>query len=166
MKTRFTITLANLGLYNEGIYRTREIEFPATQEEINEAYNYVTFDGMNDYIILNDDADFNIYHFESLSTLNEIAELNDEQYEVFKIILKHDSIEHALSIAKSGDYRLFENVEDFGDVARVILEDDAEFQALPDYVKRHFDYDSYGDEIYSGGQWYEDFDNRKVVEVW
>ncbi|MFL1677612.1 MULTISPECIES: antirestriction protein ArdA [Bacillales] len=44
---KFSITLANLGVYNEGALHAEIILFPAETEEIAAAYNRVSYSGMN-----------------------------------------------------------------------------------------------------------------------
>jgi len=44
---KFSITLANLEVYNEGELHAESILFPAETEEIAAAYNRVSYSGMN-----------------------------------------------------------------------------------------------------------------------
>jgi Antirestriction protein (ArdA) len=147
-------------------YRTVTINFPTSQEEINEAYNYVSNDGMRDYEMVDYEADFRI-DFPDTRLLNEIAEMKKEQYEVFLTFRNGGcQLKEAFEYATLYEYRLFEGVEDAGDIAHRILEDDMEFQDLPEYVKRHFDFDGYGEELESGGTYFWDTENKRAVQLY
>ncbi|HGO9416686.1 TPA: hypothetical protein ACLBZX_005182 [Bacillus cereus] len=61
---KFSITLANLGVYNEGELHAESILFPTETKEVAAAYNRVSYSGMNDVIIISDNAPFEIHQYE------------------------------------------------------------------------------------------------------
>lgn len=159
----FKITIANLGLLNEGEVREADIHFPC--DELEEIYNHVTFEGSNDYIITDYEADFPIGDFESLSMLQEISEMKEEQYEVFLTIAQHDGVEYAVNMVDKYEFRVWTGVKDWSDIAYQMMEDNFEFQNLPDVFKRHFDFEGYGEELESCSNGYWDTDRKIFVEV-
>ena len=158
---QFEITLA--GMMDN--YNTATISFPATQEELNKAYNHVSQNGMRDYELVDYEADFRI-DFPDFKLLNEIAEMKEEDYNVF--LTFHNGgcdLRDAFKYATCYEYQLWENVEDAGDIAYKVLEMDEEFQACPEFVKRNFDYDQYGEELESGGTYFWDTENKRAVQL-
>ncbi|QCY65008.1 hypothetical protein FHE73_30600 (plasmid) [Bacillus thuringiensis] len=69
------------------------------------------------------------------------------------------------SIIQRNEFRIYREVKDVGDVAYQILQEDAEFQGLPDYVKHNFDYSGYGEELESESSFYEDFKNEALLVI-
>lgn len=161
----FTIILSNLGQLNAGNNVSVEIEFPIEADELTAAYNQVSYNGNCDVITTDYDAPFEIGDYEQLTLLNDIANLDRDKYEGFLILANHMSIREAYNYVNHYNFHIFHGVEDLGDVARCVLEDDAEFRDCPDFVKRHFDFDAYGEELESGSEFYEDFKNKTLLEI-
>lgn len=161
----FKITLSNLGQLNEGNNVSEDIIFPAESDKLTAAYNRVSYNGQNDVIITLDDASFNFGQYESLTLLNKIANLDSEKYEAFVILTNHMSVRESYNMVTESNLQIFRDVEDLGDVARHVLAEDVEFQNFPDYVKRNFDFDAFGEELDSGSSFYEDFKNQMLVEI-
>jgi hypothetical protein len=162
---KFSITLANLGVYNEGELHAESILFPAETKEVAAAYNRVSYSGMNDVIIISDNAPFEIHQYEQLAVLERIGNLDEDTYEAFLILANHMSLNLACEMARRNEFRIYREVKDVGDVAYQILQEDADFQELPDFVKRHFDYDGYGEELESESSFYEDFANEALLVI-
>ena len=166
MKPNFTITLANLGELNEGKDVSIELEFPATNDEIILAYNMATNDGMNDYIITHHEADFEIGVFEKIETLGTISTFNPDEYKAFLTFCNTgESIENAIDYVEHYDFHVYDFVDDMGDVAYRFVEATGMLDDVPEAVKRHFDHDSYGEELLSCGDFYQDKENRRIVEL-
>lgn len=70
------IALTNLGKYNEGELVYTWLELPATQAEIDEAFEIigVDFEEYEEYFISDYEAPFSIYEYSNLTRLNELAE--------------------------------------------------------------------------------------------
>lgn len=162
---RFSITIANLGEYNEGKLHAEGIVFPAKHEDIAEMYNRVSYNGNNDVIIINDNAKFPIDQHEMLVTLENIGNLNEELYEGFLILAKHMPIREAYRMVIEKNFQIFREVKDLSDVAYQVLLDDEKFKDCPEFVRRHFDYVGYGEELDSMSQFYEDFSNQTLLEI-
>ncbi|MFB5568653.1 antirestriction protein ArdA [Bacillus cereus] len=161
----FKITLTNLGKLNDGIEVSEEIHFPATHEEIAAAYLKVSNNGANDTIITNYDAPFKIDQHEMLATLERIGNLQYDIYEGFLILSKHMSTKMACDMAEHYNFQIFRDVKSLGDVARQVLEHDVTFQHQDKRIKNHFDYDAYGVELDSMSEYYEDFENEMLLEI-
>lgn len=70
-----------------------------------------------------------------------------------------------MSIIQRNEFRIYREVKDVGDVAYQILQEGAEFQGLPDYVKHNFDYGEYGEELEIESSFYEDFKNEALLVI-
>lgn len=70
------VALTNLGKYNEGELVYTWLELPATQSEIDEAFEIigVDFEEYEEYFISDYEAPFSIYEYSNLTRLNELAE--------------------------------------------------------------------------------------------
>ncbi|WP_095021859.1 antirestriction protein ArdA [Bacillus thuringiensis] len=97
--------------------------------------------------------------------MERIGNLDEETYEAFLILAKHMSLNLACGMARRNEFRIYREVKDVGDLAYQLLQEDAEFQKLPDFVKRHFDYDGYGEELESTSSFYEDFKNEVLLVI-
>jgi glutamate-1-semialdehyde aminotransferase len=156
---QFEVTLQNLATY-----KTVTIDFPSSEDEVAEAIAEVTNYGQNDYEIVDYEADFKIDFF-NFKILQEIAEMKEEQYQAFLVFAENETMTEAVSYANHYNYRMFTGVEDMGDVAHQILELDYEFQEAPEFMRTHFDYDSYGETLCAGGTWYECPSRKTIIEL-
>lgn len=161
----FKITLANLGKLNDGIHVAEEIVFPATNEEISTAYLKASNNGANDTIITNYTAPFKIDQHEMLATLERIGNLEYDIYEGFLILAKHMDIKMACDMAEHFNFQIFRDVKSLGDVARQTLEHDVVFQRQDMNIKRNYDYDAYGKELDEMSEYYDDFENGLLIEI-
>ena len=87
--------------------------------------------------------------------LNELAEdLEDvDEKDVLLALMSDYAVDFSQAIEqyKSGDWILYEHCDDMGDVAKRICCDDPAFTEASDFMQRHFDFDSYGEELDSCG---------------
>ncbi|MCY9324054.1 antirestriction protein ArdA [Bacillus haynesii] len=156
----FNITLS--GILN---HEMRTVEFPASQSTVADAVAAVSNFGQRDFEIVDHDADFPIEYLDVV-LLNAIANMTASDYQVFLTFVNGGcQLQEAYDYAIHYSYRLYNNVEDAGDIAYQILENDDMFQALPAYIKRHFDYDSYGEEFESTNSVYWDVKNKRAVHI-
>jgi hypothetical protein len=157
---QFEITLQ--GLANNEL---ETITFPADESEVAEAIAKVSNYGQNDFEIVDYDAPFKIDGL-NVALFNEIAEFPKEKYDAFITFCNcGDSMKEAFDYVSFYEYRVFEDCEDMGDVARQFLEHDPHFQEAPSFMRIHFDYDSYGETLSSCGTWFEDTKNKRFIEL-
>ena len=109
------IYLTNLGKYNEGELVGEWVQLPISNEELQAVFKRI---GINEeyeeYFITDYECDFyEIGEYESISTLNEMAEkfddLDEEQEQVVKVLMSECGydLDGAIEKAESGDYRTF-----------------------------------------------------------
>lgn len=157
------IALTNLHQYNEGILNYVWLELPATDEEIEKAFDAIQvshddaeyFDNfgcpMEEYFITDYECDFyDVGEYESLETLNELAEtlddLSEDEAEVVEALMKEGyDLEEALE--KKDDVIFYPDCYDMEDVAYRIVEESGMLDNIPECVSRYFDYETYARDL-------------------
>lgn len=125
------IYLTNLGKYNEGELIGEWVELPVSQEELQKVFERI---GINEeyeeYFITDYERDFyEVGEYESLDTLNEIAErieeLGEEESEVVKVLMSElgYTLNEAIDKVNSGDYRIYSDCDDMTDIAYQVVEE-------------------------------------------
>lgn len=149
------IYLTNLGKYNEGELIGEWVELPVSQEELQKVFERI---GINEeyeeYFITDYECDFyEVGEYESLDTLNEIAErikeLGEEESEVVKALMSElgYTLNEAIDKVNSGDYRIYSDCDDMTDIAYQVVEECGYLNNVPDNVARYFDYESFGRDL-------------------
>lgn len=149
------IYLTNLGKYNEGELIGEWVELPVSQEELQKVFERI---GINEeyeeYFITDYECDFyEVGEYESLDTLNEIAErikeLGKEESEVVKALMSKlgYTLNEAIDKVNSGDYRIYSDCDDMTDIAYQVVEECGYLNNVPDNVARYFDYESFGRDL-------------------
>jgi antirestriction protein len=166
------IFLTNLGKYNEGELIGEWVELPVSQEELQKVFERI---GINEeyeeYFITDYECDlYEVGEYENLDTLNEIAErieeLDEEGSKVVKaLIQKLDyTLDEAIDKVNSGDYMIYNDCENMTDVAYQVVEECGYLENVPDNVARYFDYESFGRELETEGN-YIFLDGSEVIEI-
>lgn len=163
--------VGNLGKYNEGELVGEWVTFPIDEDDWDEVLRRIHIGEQVDP----NDARYGIYEeiffadydselplfkeygeYPTLEQLNELAEevedIDDEDI-LLAIYNEHSvTLSDAIAVYKSGDWRFYPHCDDMGDVAKQICADDPRFDNVAnDFLVRHFDYDSYGEELDSCG---------------
>lgn len=166
------IFLTNLGKYNEGELIGEWVELPVSQEELKKVFERI---GINEeyeeYFITDYECDFyEVGEYESLDTLNEIAErieeLDEEESKVVKaLIQKLDyTLDEAIEKVNSGDYRIYSDCNDMTDVAYAVVEECGYLNNAPDNVACYFNYESFGRDLGIEGN-YIFLGGSEVIEI-
>jgi Antirestriction protein (ArdA) len=155
----FSITVQNL--FNG---KTTSIDFPCDMAEATKQVLSINPNGANDLELVDYEADFTIDQI-NIPMFNEIAILTEAQYKAFLIFAESESLDEALSLVNGYEYIVYEGCESLGDVAYRFLENDGDFQELPDFVKRNFNYESYGEELLSGMSIYESKKHKAFITL-
>lgn len=167
----FQIWIGNLGKYNEGELVGEWVDLPC--EDFDEVFKRIGINDEYEEIFIADydnDYGYEVGEWDSLEMLNEIAEeleeLDDDEQDVYVALhdngYNHDEI---IRILKDGDYSIWSNCNDMGDVAMEIYGD-----LLEDLEKQYpifasnIDWDGIGRDIELCNSFYE-FANG-YVEVW
>lgn len=166
------IYLTNLGKYNEGELIGEWVKLPVSNEELQEVFKRI---GINkeyeEYFITDYECDFyEIGEYESISTLNEMAEkfddLDEEQEQVVKVLMSECGydLDGAIEKAESGDYRIYTDCNDMTDVAYAVVEECDYLRNVPETVARYFDYEAFGRDLGIEGSFHF-LDNGDCIEI-
>lgn len=164
------IYLTNLGKYNEGELIGEWVELPVSHEELQKVFERI---GINEeyeeYFITDYECDFyEVGEYESLDTLNEIAEqiekLGEEESEVVKALMSElgYTLNEAIDKVNSGDYRIYSDCDDMTDIAYQVIEECGYLNNVPDNVARYFDYESFGRDLGIEGTYIFTDDNNAI----
>lgn len=167
------IYLTNLGKYNEGELVGEWVQLPISDEELQEVFKRIGIDGKEyeEYFITDYECDFyEIGEYESLDTLNKIAEtldnLDEEQEQVVKVLMSECGydLDGAIEKAESGDYHIYTDCNDMTDVAYAVVEECGYLDNVPETVARYFDYEAYGRDLGIEGSFHF-LDNGDCIEI-
>lgn len=161
--------VGNLGKYNEGELVGEWVDFPIDEEDWEEVMKRIHIGEQVDP----DDPRFGVYEeiffadydsklplfemfgeYPRVEQLNELAEdVADADEEVLLAMLSEYAVDigQAIDTYKSGNWRLYPNCDDMSDVAKQCAEDDPCYFEAPDFMRRHFDFKHYGEELESTG---------------
>lgn len=168
------IYLTNLGKYNEGELVGEWVDLPIEKENLQEVFKRIGIDRKQyeEYFITDYECDFyEIGEYESISTLNEIAEkldnLDDEQEQVVKVLMSECGydLDDAIEKAESGDYRIYSNCDNMTDVAYIVIEECGYLDNAPEFLSRYFDYEAYGRDLGIEGSFHF-LDNGDCIEIY
>jgi len=148
------VALTNLGKYNEGELTYVWLTLPATSDEIQTALDEI---GINEeyeeYFISDYEAPFQIGEYESLTRLNEVAdeldELDDYETVAFNAYIDgcSEDVNEALEVAQSGDYVVWDDVENMEDIAYAMV-DEGYFEIdESNILSRYINYEALGRDI-------------------
>lgn len=169
-KNMMNIYLTNLGKYNEGELTGEWVELPVSHEELQKVFERI---GINEeyeeYFITDYECDFyEVGEYESLDTLNEIAErieeLGEEESEVVKALMSElgYTLNEAIDKVNSGDYRIYSDCDDMTDIAYQVVEECGYLNNVPDNVARYFDYESFSRDLGIEGTYIFTDDNNAI----
>lgn len=164
------IFITNLKKYNEGELIGEWVELPINAEELKKVCERI---GINEeyeeYFITDYECDFmKIGEYESISSLNEIAEkiseLDEEEKKVVKALISECSytIDEAIEKVNNGDYIIYYDCNDITDVAYQVVEECGYLNDVPDTVARYFNYESFGRDLGMEGTFIFTDDNEAI----
>lgn len=182
------IYIANLGKYNEGELVGDWIELPATQEELNELYaeiklGYFDEDGnyhhgyeedgyfYEEWAIHDYEAPFRIDEYESISNLNEIAEVlsgaNREQVKIAVELIDYgiegDLLDAVTRVINYRDISIHHGAN-MSEIARRYYEENGMLD-MDNYLARFIDWDRVGREMNNNGTFIQ-VEDELWVEVY
>ncbi len=160
--------IANLGKYNEGFlvgeWFTLPIDFEEVAKQIglNEMYE--------EYAIHDYEAPFHIGEYESLSSLNHIAErlatLDETEAEAITSVMNDlgIDIDEAIDMLENGQIHFYYDCKDMEDVAWEVVESGGMLDSMPDNLRCYFDYERFGRDLNIEGTWIQ-LNNNVYIEV-
>ena len=164
------IFITNLGKYNEGELIGEWVTLPISEEELKKVCERIGInEDYEEYFITDYECDFmKIGEYESISSLNEIAEkiseLDEEEKKVAKALISECSytIDEAIEKVNNGDYIIYYDCNDITDVAYQVVEECGYLNDVPDTVARYFDYESFGRDLGIEGTFIFTDDNEAI----
>lgn len=164
------IFITNLGKYNEGELIGEWVMLPISEEELKKVCERIGInEDYEEYFITDYECDFmKIGEYESISSLNEIAEkiseLDEEEKKVAKALISECSytIDEAIEKVNNGDYIIYYDCNDITDVAYQVVEECGYLNDVPDTVARYFDYESFGRDLGIEGTFIFTDDNEAI----
>ena len=134
------IYIANLGKYNEGFLVGDWFTLPITDwaevvEKIGLNEQYEEW-AIHDY-----EAPFKISEYDSIQRLNEIAEalaeINEDE-DVIRALFSHLKPDEALEKLRNGEYRVYRDCDDMGDVAYQIYEESGQLAEIEKIISSSY----------------------------
>lgn len=164
------IFITNLGKYNEGELIGEWVTLPISEEELKKVCERIGInEDYEEYFITDYECDFmKIGEYESISSLNEIAEkiseLDEKEKKVAKALISECSytIDEAIEKVNNGDYIIYYDCNDITDVAYQVVEECGCLNDVPDTVTRYFDYESFGRDLGIEGTFIFTDDNEAI----
>ncbi|MBS5619629.1 antirestriction protein ArdA [Eubacterium sp.] len=164
------IFITNLGKYNEGELIGEWVTLPISEEELKKVCERIGInEDYEEYFITDYECDFmKIGEYESISSLNEIAEkiseLDEEEKKVAKALISecNYTIDEAIEKVNNGDYIIYYDCNDITDVAYQVVEECGYLNDVPDTVARYFDYESFGRDLGIEGTFIFTDDNEAI----
>lgn len=173
------VFVTNLGKYNEGCLVGEWVTLPVSEEDLKKVFQRIGISNEPDesgnyyeeYFITDYECDFyNVGEYESIDTLNEIAEqleeLDEDQQDVVKAMMSECgyTFDEAIEKVNNGDYTIYNDCDDMEDVAYQVVEECGYLMNVPDNVARYFDYKAFGRDLRLEGTFIFT-DNGACVEV-
>lgn len=142
--------ITNLGKYNEGELIGKWIDFPISEEELQEVFEEIGINERYEEFFFTDYENnlFNLGEYASIDTLNEVGELLEDiedSEEVLEALLEAGyDIYDAIEIVKNCDYIFYDNCNDMEDVAYEYVEQTGMLDNVPEFAQRYFNYEQFG----------------------
>lgn len=153
------IYVADLKSYNEGRLTGEWLTLPMDSDELDAIMNRLTHDGQHDYAIHDYEAPFDISEYNSPWKLNEMAETFDSsevEEDVLEVILSNAStLDDALNIIESQEFRVWDDCNDMEDVAMQKTEESGEINDLPNHITMYINYVSMGEDMEINGTFWK-----------
>ena len=159
---KLNATIANLRLFNSGVYKDVTISFPTTTEKIHSALRKIAIDGRENKEILITQYETDIKglaahlgEYEDIDELNYLASrlagFSPYEMAVFSAAVQHgeysNSMQDLINLSYNLDcFTLYPDIMDAETYGRTLLEDIEELE-IPEEVKPYIDYEAYGRDM-------------------
>lgn len=151
------VAITNLAAYNDGCLIYKWLELPATQEEIENAYNAVKRSTRDEEFFITDYETcingLEIGEYESIEKLNELAEkfneLDEHDRLIFEAYANYTDFEDVLEKLNNNelDGIVYYDCDNMTDVAYQVVEETGMLDDASGYLKRYFDFEAYGRDL-------------------
>lgn len=157
MNTEIRIALTNLGAYNEGTLRFAWVTLPASEEELEEAYEAIGigkedgYGGVYEEVFITDyEAPFEIGEYDDIEELNEKAEmlttLDEWDLEIVEAYMEcyNNDVFNAIDALNRCTWYPNMTLEE---IAEELLTEDLNCAGVPDWVYGYIDFSSYANDL-------------------
>ncbi len=162
------VFVQNLAKYNEGSIVGKWLSIPMDEDELHEDIEEIIGED-EEYIITDTESPFEIGAYDSIEEWNYFLKLIEREKISFNVVAmlldEFDNYEEVISVIENGSIRIFYGVESMEDVAKIIMDDYGYLKDAPGIIERHFDYKSYGEELFKHGNFKLDSENKICVEI-
>lgn len=126
--------------------KTAWFTLPIYDDELMEELGIET--DSEEFTIKDSDIEFDVSDVLTVDELNDLYKMYEDlpkemQEELEELLNNVNDLEELHNIRY--DIRFHEGCRNMADVAREILDESGELDALPEYLRQHFDYESYGE---------------------
>ncbi len=144
------IALTNLGAYNDGELIYEWLELHCTDEQIQDCMKRIGVDGVHyeEYFVTDYECDFldNISEYENIDTLNELAEVVDDNNAI-KAILEHEGLHYWRDdleglIRHAEEAVLIPDIDTHEELGQYLV--DAGYIDVPEHLLSYLDYEAIG----------------------
>lgn len=158
--------ITNLGKYNEGELIGKWIEFPISDDELQNVLKeigcyYVDDDGVEhnveyeEYFFTdwNNDIAFDFGEYPDLEEVNEFAErveaLSESEQEYIELLMGGytSNINEALDIIEGGNYVIWHDCYCMADVAERMAAEFGDLNDVPEHLQYYIDYEKWGRDL-------------------
>lgn len=95
----------------------------------------------------------------------QVADLESAQQEGFEILKKYMPEQEAVDMIQHFKFQIFRDVKSLADVGRQVKSHEPEFKYWTDEEKASFDYEAFGKQMDEWSEYYEDFENGMLLEI-
>lgn len=151
------VAITNLAAYNEGDLIYKWLELPATQEEIENAYQAVKRSELDEEFFISDYetciTGLKIGEYESIEKLNELAEQFQEldEYDrlIFEAYVNYTDFEEVLEKLNNNELEgcVYYDCDNMTDVAYQVVEETGLLESMPEHLHYYFDFEAYGRDL-------------------
>ena len=167
--------IVNLASYNEGNTRgawfTLPVDWEEVVQELFEPHELDEFGNpQGDHAIHDYEAPIAIREYTSISYLNELAEvfstLTEEEMKIIIALNEADYVrDPAMAREILDNVSLYPDCKDMSDIAELYVNERLSSNEDRDFILRHFNYKSYGEELDSEGSYIHVEDDLMVEYV-
>lgn len=159
---KLNAAIANLRLFNSGVYKDVTISFPTTTEKIHSALRKIAIDGRENKEILITAYETDVKglaahldEYENLDELNylasRLATFTPAEISIFSAAVQHgeysNTMQDMINLTYNLDcFTLYPGVTDAETYGRTLLEEIEEME-IPEAIKSYIDYEAYGEDM-------------------
>lgn len=146
------IFLTNLAAYNRGSLIGEWVTLPVEEDELQSKLDKILAAGKpgdEEYFITDYEPDsLKLSEYTNIFDLNEQAtEADNMDEDVVETLLQSYTLEETIEIINNGEYFVYTDCSDMGDVAREVINESGMLNALPENLQYYFDYEAYGRDL-------------------